>query len=198
MNKFYCISIFILLFLSSCVNAQSTEKYQISIMKFTKTLEGVNLPVKEVLVDSMGYVTNNQNKDIIKINWDSLKQSIQAFLLDDSIKEYKVNTYKKRNIFIDINPGETLNVSISKVSDLANERNTEFKSYYQYNKSFPYEEDNSLVYDFEKYFNNPESKKLIDLLHQLWTKISTWKKIRLSSSNSRTLKCHLVNTKAIT
>ena len=100
MNKFYCISIFILLFLSSCVNAQSTEKYQISIMKFTKTLEGVNLPVKEVLVDSMGYVTNNQNKDIIKINLDSLKQSIQAFLLDDSIKEYKVNTYKKRNIFI--------------------------------------------------------------------------------------------------
>ena len=167
MNKFYCISIFILLFLSSCVNAQSTEKYQISIMKFTKTLEGVNLPVKEVLVDSMGYVRNNQNKDIIKINLDRLKQSIQAFLLDDSIKEYKVNTYKKRNIFIDINPGETLNVSISKVSDLANERNTEFKSYYQYNKSFPYEEDDSLVYDFEKYFNNPESKKLIDLLHQL-------------------------------
>ena len=78
MNKFYCISIFILLFLSSCVNAQSTEKYQISIMKFTKTLEGVNLPVKEVLVDSMGYVRNNQNKDIIKINLDSLKQDIQS------------------------------------------------------------------------------------------------------------------------
>ena len=98
------------------------------------------------------------------------RSSLKLFLIediDDSIKEYKVNTYKKRNIFIDINPGETLNVSISKVSDLANERNTEFKSYYQYNKSFPYEEDDSLVYDFEKYFNNPESKKLIDLLHQL-------------------------------
>ena len=60
-------------------------------------------------------------------------------------------------------------VSLLKLDDpdLANERNTEFKTYYQYNKSFPYEEDDSLVYDFEKYFNNPESKKLIDLLHQL-------------------------------
>ncbi|HMU08347.1 MAG TPA: hypothetical protein PKC37_10585, partial [Kaistella sp.] len=58
------------------------------------------------------------------------------FLLDDSIKEYKVNTYKKRNIFIDINPGGTLNGSISKVSDLANERKRYLKRMKEISESY--------------------------------------------------------------
>lgn len=167
MNSFYYKLILFLLFFSTCAHAQENEKYQISVMKFTKTVNGVNLPIKEIIVDTLGIVRNNQNEDVFKINLDSLSKSIQAFLSDDLIKEYKSDTYQKRNVFVDINPGETLNISISKASDLVKEKEIKNKTYYHYNKSFPYKENEFIVYEFEKYFNDIESKKLIKLLYQL-------------------------------
>lgn len=168
MKSFYVKLILILFFFSSDVFAQKTEKYQISIMKFTKRQNGADLPIKEIFVDTLGVVRNNQNENIITIQPDSLIKSIEAFLLDnDLIKEYKANTYQKRNVFVDVNPGETLNISISKVSDLVKEKEIKNKTYYHYNKSFLYNENSILVYDFEKYFNNSESKKLIEILHRL-------------------------------
>ncbi len=166
MNLISKISLVTLL-ICNFIGAQQPEKFQISIFKIVNDGKS-SIEHREIFIDTLGIVKNNQNNTVFKINFDSIEKSIQSFLEDRSIEKFKVNSYERPSLFIGEFPGESINISITKASDLRNEKEIKNKTYYFYYKLFPYKKDViGVKYDFEKYFDNSESKRLIDFLYQL-------------------------------
>lgn len=157
--------IIILLFLVNCQCwSQKNEQYQIYIIKKEK-LENGQIIHKEVFIDSLGFIKNNINKDIDKIDIDKINKLTNNFLTDKKIEKFEAGKYLHKKLIRSNLPGENINIYISKVSDLRNETDKN-KTYYYYYAFYSNGENNKIVkYDFELYFNIPELEKILNLLH---------------------------------
>ena len=155
----------LLLSFNLCI-AQQKEKYQVYIIKIKKLENGIT-EQKDIFIDTLAVVKNSMNKNTFEIDSEKFNESINEFLSNVKFEKHEADNYKNRELLISNLPGENINIYITKLSDLKKVTKTNNKTYYSYYKFYPISEDNEkgkIEYEIEKFLNQTEFKKLIELI----------------------------------
>ena len=155
----------LLLSFNLCI-AQQKEKYQVYIIKIKKLENGIT-EQKDIFIDTLAVVKNSMNKNTFEIDSEKFNESINEFLSNVKFEKHEADNYKNRELLISNLPGVNINIYITKLSDLKKVTKTNNKTYYSYYKFYPISEDNEkgkIEYEIEKFLNQTEFKKLIELI----------------------------------